>query len=203
MAWVIEAALESDKIKRVIVSTDDDEIAAVARDYGAETPFLRPMHLGQDDSTSIDVALHAVEWLHSVESHDPDYILLIQPTSPLLSTEDIKMIVHECVEHHRDNVISVCPSRVHPFALRQINGEGKIADIENISGISRRQDAPPAYIINGAMYLIRRELLLQKQALITPDAYAYVMPEERSLDIDAAWELHLADLILRNRSESQ
>lgn len=199
IAWTIHAARQSQTLNRVIVSTDDVEIAEVAREWGAEVPFMRPPELAQDDSPHHDVILHAVNWLEAETASPPRYIMLLQPTSPLRTAEDIDRAIALATEKDADSVISVCPIPHHPYFSKQITPDGKLLDfIERPQGYLPRQGLPPAYALNGAIYLVRRSVLLEREDWYTDRTFAYIMPPERSLDIDTPWDLHLADLILRD-----
>ena len=199
IAWTIQAALASRSLDRVIVSTDDPEIAQVTQEWGAEVPFMRPPELAQDDSPHRDVVIHALRWLESQPAPPPDYILLLQPTSPLRTAEDINRAVTLAVEKDADAVVSVCPTPHHPYLSKQIAPDGKLLDfIERPEGYLARQALPPVYSLNGAIYLLRRNILLEREDWYTDHTYAYIMPPERSIDIDSPWDLHLAELILRD-----
>ena len=200
IAWTIETALGSPALSRVIVSTDDTEIAEVAKQWGAEVPFLRPAELARDDSPHIPVVIHAVEWLESHEDTRPDYVLLLQPTSPLRSTEDIDNAIRLALEKDADSVVSVCQASSHPYWTKRITADGRLEDFgPRPEGYLARQALPPAYVVNGAIYLVRRDVLIERQTFYTERTYAYVMPPERSLDLDTPWDLYLADLILEDR----
>ena len=200
IAWTIETALRSAALSRVIVSTDDTEIAEVARQWGAEVPFLRPAELARDDSPHIPVIVHAVEWLGSHEDMRSDYVLLLQPTSPLRSTEDIDGAIRLALEKDADSVVSVCQASSHPYLAKRITDDGRLEDFDHRpEGYLARQALPPAYVVNGAIYLVRRDVLVEKHTFYTERTYAYVMPQARSLDIDTPWDLYLADLVLRDK----
>ena len=202
IAWTIETALRSAALSRVIVSTNDIEIAEVAREWGAEAPFLRPAELARDDSPHIPVVVHAVEWLESHEDTRPDYVLLLQPTSPLRSVEDIDNAIRLGLEKDADSVVSVCQASSHPYLAKCLTADGRLQDfVPKPEGYLPRQALTPAYVVNGALYLARRDVLIEKQTFYTERTYAYVMPPERSLDIDTPWDLYLADLILKERSK--
>jgi len=199
IAWTIETALRSTGLNRVIVSTDDTEIAEVARQWGAEVPFMRPAELAQDDSPHIPVMVHAVEWLESHEDMRPDYVLLLQPTSPLRSTEDIDGATRLAFEKDADSVVSVCQAFSHPYLTKRIAPDGRLLDfVPKPEGYLCRQALPQAYAVNGAIYLVRRDVLIERQTFYTERTYAYVMPQQRSLDIDTPWDIHLANLILKD-----
>lgn len=200
IAWTIEAALNSSLLDRVVVSTDDEEIREVAQRWGAEVPFMRPAELAQDDSPHIPVIIHAVEWLESQEGKRWDYVLLLQPTSPLRSAEDIDGAIELACEREADGVVSVHPAPSHPYFTKRITADGRLEDfVTKPEGYLRRQDLPPAYALNGAIYLIRCESLIEEHSLFPPRTYAQVMPVERSLDIDTEWDLHLGELILADK----
>ena len=204
IAWTIEAARESHSLNRVIVSTDDAEIAQVSREWGAEVPFTRPAELAQDDSPHMDVILHAVEWLRIHENYCPDYVMLLQPTSPLRTAQDIDAAIRLAVEKNAEGVISVCETHQHPYLITRITKDGTLVDF--ISGAPepgtssiRRQDMPLAYFVNGAIYLTRCKALLGKRMLMPTRTFPYIMPPERSMQIDDPWDLYLVDMILRDK----
>ena len=200
IAWSIRAAQEAACRPRVVVSTDDDEIANTALAHGAEVPFLRPAHLAQDDSPHIDVILHAVHWLEHQQGYRPTWVLLLQPTSPLRLAQDIDQSLALARAQGANSVVSVQEAPCHPYLAQTIDGQGRLRPfLPPPPGYLRRQDLPPAYAFNGAIYLVSRQMLLDQQALWDQDTLALVMPPERSLDVDSAWDLHLAELILTDR----
>lgn len=202
IAWTIEAALQSHRLSRVIVSTDDAEIAQVARECGAETPFLRPSELANDDSSSISVVLHAIHWLEEREGFLPDYVLLLQPTSPFRSVQDICAAIELAEDRKAIAVIGVSEAERHPYLCKRILDDGTLADfVTSDLAYLRRQDLPPAYALNGAVYLNRRESLLRDHSFHPSGALAYVMPIERSLEIDTPWDWRVAELILQDQHE--
>jgi CMP-N-acetylneuraminic acid synthetase len=204
IAWTIETALRSPSLSRVLVSTNDQEIAEKAQSFGAEVPFLRPAELARDETPGVEPVLHAVRWLATNEDYRPDYVMLLQPTSPLRTTEDVEAAVDIVREKDCDSVVSVTAAAGHPYWMKQISADGSLSDfLESGIKYSRRQDLPPAYELNGAIYLIRRQRLLAKESLCPPGTLAYVMPPDRSLDIDSPWDFHVADLILRNQGDNE
>ena len=200
IAWTIEAAINCRKLSRVIVSTDDPEIAKVALQCGAEVPFLRPAELARDESSSLSVVLHLVHWLEEQGSHVPEYVLLLQPTSPFRTTEDIEAAIESANSRRVNAVVSVCEAKVHPFLCKRIQEDGMLVDFMTAHiDYLRRQDLPPAYSLNGAIYMNRYELLLEERTFLPKDTLPYLMPPERSLDLDTPWDWHLAELILREK----
>lgn len=197
IAWTIAAALGSTKLGRVIVSTDDAEIAEVAREHGAEVPFLRPPELAADASGALEVALHALDWLEENTSDRPEYLLLLQPTSPLRTTADIDAAIELARARSADAVLSVCEAVPHPFLARRVDEARVLTDFLPVDEkLVRRQDFPDAYVLNGAIYLNRCASLRAARTFQPPGALAHFMPRERSLDIDTPDDLRLAELLL-------
>ncbi|MBN1269153.1 MAG: acylneuraminate cytidylyltransferase family protein [Kiritimatiellae bacterium] len=202
IAWSIEAAQKSHRITRLIVSTDDRKIARVARRYGVEVPFLRPASLAQDDSPHIPVLIHALEWVEARVGVRYDYILLLQPTSPFRTATDIDAAIVIAERSCADAVIGVCESPVHPVLLRDVGQDGILrAVVRQPRGYVPRQRRKPVYAINGAIYLVKRNVLLNKRTLFPKRSIAHIMPVERSLDIDDAGDLRMAKLIARESHE--
>ena len=141
LAWTIESALKANCIERVIVSTDDEQIAQVARDLGAEVPFLRPAELARDDTRRNHPLLHAVEWLAAHENYFPEWVILLQPTSPLRSSDDIEAAFALALDRHADAVVSITPACVHPFWTKKIDETGRLSDfVASNKSETRRQD---------------------------------------------------------------
>lgn len=199
IAWSIEAARQCDAAGRVVVSTDDPEIAAVARTFGAETPFVRPPELARDETPTMPVVLHALRWLDQHEGYRPDRVLLLQPTSPLRTSQDIAAAISLADDRGAESVVSVTPASSHPYLTKRITAAGLLEDFVAHPPVERRQDLEPAYALNGAIYLALRSLLVDHETFYAPRTYAYVMPPERSIDVDTPWELHLCELVLRDR----
>lgn len=190
--WTIQAALGSN-LKRVVVSTDDDEIAEISQNLGAEVPFKRPAELSSDQTLSIDVVLHALDVLEE----DFDAVMMLQPTSPFRTSIDIESAIK--IINDASSVISVVPVEgTHPARMKFVE-DGVLIDpafaetIENMP----RQELRPMYIRNGAIYLTRIADLRHrtfKGAL----SRALIMPKERSINIDTSFDLALARVALSN-----
>jgi N-acylneuraminate cytidylyltransferase/CMP-N,N'-diacetyllegionaminic acid synthase len=204
IAWTIEAALRSQVPSRVVLSTDDPEILNVGLQWGAEAPFLRPIELAQDQSGSVDVILHAVHWLADNENYLPEYVMFLQPTSPLRSSEDIQQAVRLIRDKQADAVVSVNPVHQHPYWMKTISTDGRLVNfLSTERPYTSRQDLPPTYALNGAIYLIKRDVFLAQRSLNVENTLAYVMPSERSLDIDTPWDFHLAELVLKDKLQHE
>ena len=180
IGWSIDAAKQSSCIDRIVVSTEDENIASVARELGADVPFMRPAELAADDTPGIDPVLHAISHLP-----DCDWILLLQPTSPLRTAEDIDGIWQFCQERGAPSAVSVCEVGKHPYWMYQCDAAQRLEPyIEGRPDVMRRQDLPPAYALNGALYLAATDWLLERQDFIGPETLGYIMPPERSVDLD-------------------
>lgn len=184
IAWTLRAALASQHIDRTVVSTDDPEIATVARLHGAEVPFMRSAELADDRAPTIDVVLDALQRL---PGHD--WVLLLQPTSPLRTTADIDGAIAQCIRLGAPSCVSVCPAQESPYWMYSTTEGGQLRPLLPQSAHTRRQDLPPAYSLNGAIYLARTDWLVHERAFVRPSTIAYVMPVERSLDIDTEADL--------------
>ncbi len=193
IGWSIAAALASDAVRRVVVSTDDPEITEVARAEGAEVPFLRPAELASDTATSVDVLRHAL-----TECPGLDYFVLLQPTSPLRLATDIDAAWQRMQATGAASCVSVCETSESPWLMYLQSEEGRLSRLlpEPPKGL-RRQDLPSAYRLNGAIYLARRDWFLANGRLIDADTVALVMPPERSVDIDTRADFDLAEGLLR------
>jgi CMP-N-acetylneuraminic acid synthetase len=200
IAWVIESALKSEFVQRIIVSTEDDEIASVARNHGADVPFRRPKALAGDDSPTIDTVLHALLWLQENEGERPDYVLLLQATSPLLLTEDIDGCIEIMAEHEDeiDAVVSIKQVEEHPLWMSTRDERGFLKPFDASGNeITRRQDLPPLYILNGALYLCKSQIIKEKRTFTPDRTFGYVMPGERSVDIDNEMDFIFAEFLMR------
>jgi CMP-N-acetylneuraminic acid synthetase len=197
LAWTIAAALASRIPLRVVASTDCPEIAQIARLYGAETPFLRPAELARDESPAISTIFHALDWLEQEEGYRPDTVLYLQPTSPFRTAGDIDAAFSVLDATGADSVIGVSEAHPHPYDMMQLRSDGRLGFfLSEQKDAVRRQDFPPAYAVNGAIFLTRTASIRAEKSLFPARTYPFVMPRERSLDIDSSSDLHLARLIL-------
>ena len=193
------AARSSLRLSRTIVSSDDRALIARAKAFGIEVPFVRPSRLATDESPIIDTALHAIQWLREQANYRPNYVMLLQPTSPLRTAEDIDRAIELACQRKANAVVGVTPSSNHPHWTKRIDPDGYVVPF--IAGPETsaymRQQLPPAYKLNGALFMVRSKVLAEKKTWCPEEAVAYVMPSERSLDIDSPWDLRFADFLLR------
>lgn len=195
LAWTIEAAKKSRYIDRVILSSDDDEIIAVAKRWGCEVPFKRPARLAQDDTPGVDPVLHALEELSGY-----DYVVLLQPTSPLRAVEDIDGCIAECDSKGAKCCVSVTEPDKSPYWMFTIGAGGRLVPVVKTETVAvRRQDLPTVYALNGAVYVADSKWLQKSRSFLTEATVAYPMARKNSVDIDNQIDLYLADLLLRQR----
>jgi len=201
--YTIEVALQSPLIDEVLLSTDDDEIAAVGRRMGLDVTYRRPAELAGDATPMIDTLEHGLRWMAEERGGLPDEVMLLQPTSPLRSAEDIAGAVDLFHETAALSVVSVHPMGEHPSECIV----GSVRDWDYLvtppKGAVRRQDYEHRfYFINGAIYLAGTQTLLSRRGFIHPGETAmFVMPRSRGLDIDTPLDLHIAEAIF-NRDEA-
>lgn len=205
IAYSIEAALSAREILyRVVVSTDDEQIAATARQLGAEVPFLRPADLANDKSPMVPVVRHAVQFIEQQDSVHLDWVLLLQPTALFRTAEDIRAAVDLARQGGCDSVISVVQVfSTHPILMKKIENDRLLPYcIEEKEGTRRQDYQPQAFMRNGAIYLVRRDVVVEKGSMWGDVVRPYVMPEERSVNIDSEMDLRLAELMLAERKQT-
>jgi CMP-N,N'-diacetyllegionaminic acid synthase len=195
VAHTIDAACHSRAFDRLILSTDDDAIAAAGRACGCDVPFMRPADLARDETPHLPVLQHAVQWLRDHDRYEPDAVMILQPTSPLRRAADIRESIAILERSRADSVVSVSevPAHYNPMRTLRVDGDGTATLF--VTGepvrrrINRRQDMPPAWTMNGAIYLFRTFVLVGADG-VEPSLYgartaAYVMPDEFGISIDS------------------
>jgi CMP-N,N'-diacetyllegionaminic acid synthase len=198
IAYTIDAALQCEDLTRTMLSTDDPEIANAARTMGCDVPYLRPAELATDATPTVDVMLHALGWLEEREGFRPQFLVVLQPTSPLRTADDIACALAMLDEDAVDAVVGVAVPSTHPQWAMTVAQDGYLSRYLPQESIpTRRQDLAPVYTPNGAVFAIRREALQSERTLYPRRTVAYVMPPERSLDIDSPWDLQVAELLIR------
>ncbi len=198
IAWTIEQALASKYLDRIIVSTDDKEIAEVSKKHGAEVPFIRPKELASDKARGIEVVLNAIGWLKKNDKRKQyDLMMLLQPTSPLRKSEDIDKAIELLFLKEAKAIVSVCEVDHHPFWSNTLPEDGSMKDFikQNIRN-KNRQELPVFYRLNGAIHLAYCNYIKQSKSFIGKETFAYIMPKERSIDIDSETDSKLAEAIM-------
>lgn len=194
----IRSALAAESISRVIVSTDDEEIAAIARDCGAEVPFMRPAELAADDSMAMDAYLYTVDKIAAETDVAVDAFIALLPTVPFRLASDIDESVKIFNQNNADSVISVTESPVPLEWYRKITREGVLRDyFPEFDATRNRQESGTSYVPNGAIYVFRTEILRATRQYYSEHTYPYVMPRERSVDIDLPLDFEWADFLLK------
>ncbi|EKR99473.1 cytidylyltransferase [Leptospira mayottensis 200901122] len=194
IVWTIEAALKSKYLTSVVVSTDDLEIAEMAKQSGVHVPFLRPPELATDHSSGIDPVLHALNNLPEF-----DYVMLLQPTSPLRTSSDIDDCVEFAMRKKAKSVVSVCEAQENPFWMFCLDDSLKMTKLLNMEDVTRRQDSSKIFSLNGSIYLSEVKYFREKEKFITEDTLAYLMNQENSIDIDDMMDWKLAEILLLDK----
>ncbi|MBC8549709.1 MAG: acylneuraminate cytidylyltransferase family protein [Candidatus Brocadiales bacterium] len=201
IAYTIKTALKSKYLTRTIISTDDEEIADLSRSYGGEVPFLRPAELATDNANAIPVIQHALTTLEKTgDSIEYDVVMMLQPTSPFRTEQDIDGAIKLLDRTKADSVISVVDvDSHHPARMKYLEGDELIDPLfaetyEN----QPRQELVPMYIRNGAIYATRKIILLNG-SFKGLDCRAWIMPRERSLNIDTEMDFKYAEWLISER----
>ncbi|EGF29402.1 acylneuraminate cytidylyltransferase family protein [Rhodopirellula baltica] len=199
IAWTIDAAKNSTLADRVIVSTDCNEIADLAIRYGAEVPFIRPERLATDSTPGIDVVLHALDELPD----EVEQVILLQPTSPLRLSQDIDDAINLLDTSDATTCISVSKASKHPNWMRRLSSDGVLIPYENASSAANRQELDPLFVLNGAIYIADTKALRSDQSFHASGTLGFIMPDERSWDIDSGMDLRIAEVLLQRQLDER
>lgn len=195
----IEVAKRSRSIDRVIVSTDDPEIAEVTRANGAEVPFMRPEELARDKAPKLPVIKHVVGYLESREGYYPDIIVDLDPTSPLRTEEDIEACIRMVRDEGADNVFSVTRAHRNPYFNMVEVVDGRVKLVKPLSRpVGSRQDAPQVFDMNASIYVWKREALMNNDSIFLEGTRVYEMPDW-ARDIDNEIDFDFVEFILKKR----
>jgi N-acylneuraminate cytidylyltransferase len=207
IAYSVAAAAASKRVTRIIVSTDDAEIARIARDFGAETPFLRPAEFSQDNTLDLPVFTHALGWLKEHENYQPEILVQLRPTSPLRPPDCVDQAIQVLLDHpEADSVRGVIPSGQNPYKMWQFTDQGRMTPLLSLPGVPEpfnapRQALPPTYWQTGHIDTIRLSTILQKGSLSGDVIYPLQIDPRYAVDIDtlrdwqrAEWLINQGDL---------
>ncbi len=198
IAWTIEAALESKVFDHVFVSTDCDEIAQVAKVFGAEVPFLRPTEIATDTATTNDVVTHLVAWFEEEHNREVTTVAILQPTSPLRNAQHIQESFKVMRDKQAEAIVSVCELE-HPIQFcNKLGSDGSMDNFIDSKNLKRTQELEPYYRINGAIYIFNREYVSKLSELYSEGTYSYLMSSYLSVDIDTEYDFKLAEYFIRN-----
>ncbi|XQW85824.1 cytidylyltransferase domain-containing protein [Thalassotalea piscium] len=196
--WTIEAALQCQEIDEIIVSTDCEMIGEIAKNSGVPVPFLRPEEISGDTATAIDVVEHTVSY-YQQQGQEFDYVLWLQPTSPLRTSNNIQEAIATLKAKAADSVISVCECDHSPMWSNTLEQDGNMKNFVSnfVKKNPRSQALPTYYRLNGAIYITKvAPLLEQKTFFLEQNVFAYVMEREASIDIDHHLDFKLAEFLL-------
>ncbi|MBF0423209.1 MAG: acylneuraminate cytidylyltransferase family protein [Magnetococcales bacterium] len=192
LAWTIESARNCQEIDRLILSSDHPEIMDVARHYGCEVPFVRPGAMATDQATSVEVALHALRTLPVRY----DYFLWLQPTSPFRRVEDMRTALTLLIEGRNTSCVSVCRSHKPPEWMYRLHADHTMRPIlAAAEAATNRQQIPPAYVINGAVYGCAVPWFMEVRKFVDDATKAFIMDERYSIDIDTELDFKLGELL--------
>ncbi|MCF6154440.1 MAG: acylneuraminate cytidylyltransferase family protein [Candidatus Brocadia sp.] len=196
IAYTIEAALQSKIFHRVIVSTDYRKIADISASYGAEVPFMRPEELATHEAKSMDVVIHAIQWLEQNENYIPDIVTLLQPTSPFRDSQTIVEAYALFKEHNASRLVSLKESDDHYYWMYSLC-DRYLRPVSSVFHTGhRRQDLSNIYSLNGAIYMGKRDILMREKSYLGPDTVGFVMSRQKSIDINDILDFSLAEVIL-------
>ena len=197
----IQSALKAKSISRVVVSTDDDEIAKIAKECGAEVPFIRPKNLAEDNSMVMDAYFYTVDRLANEEKELVESFVALLPTVPLRLPEDIDNAVSIFINKNADSVISVTEAPIPIEWYRKIGKNGLLYNyLPEFNAVANRQELDQAHIPNGAIYVFRTEKLRETRQYYMDKTYPYIMPRERSADIDDPIDFEWTEFLMQRNS---
>ena len=195
LAWTIHEANKSKYIDRLILTSEDEEIIKVAHNYGLEVPFRRPADLALDCTPGIDPVIHAIETL----TEKYDFVVLLQVTSPLRTVVDIDNCIEKLVRNDAKACVAVTEADNSPYWMYKVGEGSKLKPLFADEKFTRRQELPQVYSINGAVYVASCDWLIKNKDFITNETIAYVMPPQRSLDIDTELDFAIVEHLIKNQ----
>ena len=200
IGWSINIAKLIDRISRIIVSTDSEEIAKVALEYGAEVPFMRPKELAQDDSPEWLVWKHAIKHVESYGNEDIDAIIVLPVTAPLRSVKDVNSCIDLFEESEVDSVITVSEANRSPYFNMIVNNDSGYASlvISPENQITRRQDAPEVFDMTTVAYVVNTNVVKLSNSIFEGKVKSIIIPQERSIDIDTLLDFKIAECLVLN-----
>lgn len=204
IAYSIAAALQSELVTRVIVSTDDEEIAEVARKYGAETPFMRPAEHAQDNTPDFPVFKHALDWLAENEDYKPEIVVQLRPTNPVRPPGMVDAAVQLLIDHpEADSVRGIVPAGQNPHKMWQLNEDGSMRSLLDVEGIAEpynapRQILPDIYWQTGHIDAIRVKTIYEKDSLTGDVVWPLYIDVAYTLDIDTSYDWAEAERLMKS-----
>ncbi|MFT7004465.1 MAG: CMP-N,N'-diacetyllegionaminic acid synthase [Sulfurimonas sp.] len=202
IAYTIEQAKGSVLFEHIVISTDSDDIADIAKEYGAEVFFKRSAEMASDTAGKLDVIRDAFIRSEKYYNKQFDYLVDLDVTAPLRTIDDIIDSFNQFLENNNDNLITAMPSRRSPyFNLVEVDSAGKISLSKQLdTSIIRRQDAPKSYDMNASIYIWKRDVILNNKSLFLENTGLYTMPEERSIDIDTELDYKFVEFLMKENN---
>lgn len=198
MAYTIDAAKKSNIFDCIHVSTDSEEYAGIARNYGADVPFLRDAEYATDSASTWDVVRYVLK-MYSESGKKFDIVAVLQPTSPLRTADDICKAYKLFCDRKALSVVSVCEAEHSPLLCNVLDDNVSLNGFIDMNKIKRRQDMPVYYRINGGIYMMRVQVLENVSELYGANSYAYIMDKDRSVDIDTEIDFTIAQVLINKR----
>ena len=195
IAHSIEVGLKSKYIDKVVVTTDGEEIANVARKYGAEVPFLRPDYLASDTSKTVDVVIHCIDEMKKL-GEEYEYMVLLQPTQPLRQAWHIDEAIELILQKDEEALVSVSKVKDHPILMRTIDENGHAINLLEGTSTKRRQEFSDFYKVNGAIYINKINDNLNNDTSLNDNKLVYIMDEKYDVDIDEMLDLQIAEIAM-------
>ncbi|MCC7573098.1 MAG: acylneuraminate cytidylyltransferase family protein [Candidatus Methanofastidiosum sp.] len=204
IVYTIRAAKLAESVSRIIVSTDSDQIAEIVRREGAEIPFMRPNHLASDTALALDTYIYTCERLMETEGIEIESFMVLQPTSPLRTQEDIDEAYKIFKQNDADSIISVSEALHPPAWFRYIDESGRLRAYDNLikGDVKNRQDYLQAFIPNGAIFIFKYLFLKNTRSYYSNKTYPYIMPPERSIDIDNPIDFSFGEFLYKNNQQN-
>ncbi len=201
IAWSIEAGLKSKYLDEVMVTTDSQEIADISNQYGANVPFLRPDELASDTATSFDAIKHTLDYYNNEQNKEFDYIVLLEPTSPLREPSDIDRAIEILFDSGADSIVGICKTEdQNPSFLVTKDMENFICGYENKEmKVLRRQDIKDVYFFEGTIYISKTNILLSKKTFYHENTIGYEVPKYKSLEIDDIDDFVMVEAIMKHK----
>jgi CMP-N-acetylneuraminic acid synthetase len=201
ISYTIEAALQSHCINELMVSTDDLEIADIATSWGARVPFIRPSIIARDETSNYEVIQHTIEYYKNSENKEFDYIVYLQPTSPMRDYTEIDKAMLLMQKNKADAIVSVCETSHPPLWCNTLPENLSMKDfLSDDVKYKRSQDLERYYRLNGAIVILNTtRYMVEKTFFIKSNIFAYIMPQEKSVDIDTALDLKLCEVLMQEQ----
>jgi len=204
ISYTVKVAQKSKLLTDLIVSTDNEEIASVCREYRVDVPFIQPAELAKDTSTHLEVMQYAVKFMEEKKDIVYDYAVIFQPTSPFRIVEDIDKTIEKIIEHNADSAFSMCEieQNQHPIKAKKMEGDTVLPYCGEEKVGTHRQDFPVVYKRSGAVYVTKRDLIIKDNRMFGDFIVGHIVPLERSIDIDSPFDWVKAEYMLEELKKS-